>query len=139
MKTKPLRVATPSEGHDGLVGHRGARGHLGQRLSIWPPEAERAVELTRDLVALLVDRTMMPPTEQDEIRQRGWAAAGPMAHVMPLPDAHAAAREATASVSMVQRPPQRGRDGPGAGADLDQPARRIVTHQNPARVARQTP
>ncbi len=139
MKTKPLRVVTLSEGHDGLVGHRGLWRHLGQRSSIWPPETERAVELTRDPVAFLVDRAMTPPTEQDEIRQRGWAAVGRMAHMMPLPDAHAAAREATASVSMVQRPPQRGWSGPGANTDLDQPARRIVTHHHPARVARQPP
>jgi hypothetical protein len=139
MKTKPLRVVTLAEGHDGLVGHGGERRHIGQRSAIWPPEAERAVELTRNPIALLVDRTMMPPAEQDKIRQRGWATVSPVAHMMPLPDPHPAAREATASISVVQRPPQRGRNCPGAGTDLDQPARRIMTHHHPARVARQPP
>src|SRR5439155_3138310 len=66
-------------------------------------------------------------------------AVGPMADVMPLAERPTAAREAAAFVAMVQHAPERGRNGPGTGADLFDPAIRSVPHHHPARVAGQAP
>ena len=69
------------------------------------PEPELVIVESLDLIALLVDRPMMPPAQQREIRQRRGPALGPVPDVMALRDAHAAAREPTAAVAMLQRPP----------------------------------
>jgi len=58
-----------------------------------------------DRVALLVNRAVMSATQHREIRQRGRAAMGPVSDVMALAEADTAAREATAPVSMLERPP----------------------------------
>jgi hypothetical protein len=42
-------------------------------------------------------------TEQREIRQRGGAAVSPVANLMALTESHATAREATASIAVVER------------------------------------
>src|SRR5262245_44376004 len=70
-----------------------------------PSELELALSTVRHLIALLVDRAVMAPAEQDQIRQRGRTTASPMLHVVALGDAHAAAREATGRIAMVQRAP----------------------------------
>jgi hypothetical protein len=49
-------------------------------------ELQRAVGLPSDLIALFVHRTVMPPTEQREIRERRRAAGRPMTDVMALAD-----------------------------------------------------
>ena len=56
---------------------------------------------------------------------------------MPLAEREPAAGKAAALVPMVERPPKRRRDGPGAGADLDDLAIRGVPHHHAARVARE--
>jgi hypothetical protein len=61
--------------------------------------------MTIDLVALLVNRAVMPATEQREIRQRGRAPLRPVTDVMPLPEPDSAARETTAAVSVEERAP----------------------------------
>jgi hypothetical protein len=58
---------------------------------------------------------------------------------MALADPDGAAGEAAAAVPVLERPANRRRDRPGAGCDLDDPAVRSVLHDDPARVARQTP
>jgi len=95
---------TRPEGGDGITGHRRRRRDLGQRTPIGPLESERPIGRARDPVALLVNRTMMAATEQNQVRERGRATLGPVAHVMPLTDPHVAARKAAAPVSMLKRP-----------------------------------
>src|SRR5260370_24260653 len=84
-----------------------------------------------------MDRAVMPPAEEDEVRQRGGPALSPVAYVMPLADPHLAAREPAGPVPMEQCPPQRRRNDPGPSADVQQPSLAIVPHHDPARVARQ--
>ena len=48
------------------------------------PERQLAVRLSIDLVALLVDRAVVPATEHGEVRQRRGAAVGPVTDVMAL-------------------------------------------------------
>ena len=90
-----------------------------------------------DLITFLVHRAVMPATEHREVRERGRAALRPMAEMMPLAEADAAAREATALVPVVERAPQRWRNRPGPGSDLDGAPVLVVPHHDPARVARQ--
>ncbi len=55
-----------------------------------------------DVVAVLVDRAVMAATKQGEVRERGRAAFGPVAHVMPLAQREPAAREAATVVAVVK-------------------------------------
>ena len=75
MEMKPLRLVLHPEGLDGIGGHRGWRRNVGKRSAVRAPEPERSVGLSIDLIALLVDRAVMPATEQGEVRERGGAAA----------------------------------------------------------------
>jgi hypothetical protein len=86
-----------------IAGDPGRRRHRGQPSAIRATEAKLPVRLSIDLVPLLVDGTVMPATEQREVRERGGAALCPVTEVMALPEPHAAAREAAAPVAMVQR------------------------------------
>src|SRR5439155_25095828 len=80
------------------------------------PKPERAVGLPIDLVPLLVDRAMVPATEQGEVREPGRPALRPVGDVMSLAKRDPAARETAAAVPMVQRAPQRRGDRPGQGS-----------------------
>ena len=100
-------------------------------------EPELAVGVSIHLVALLVDRAVVPATEQREVRERGRAAVRPVADVMPLAERKPAAGKAAPLVPVVEHPPKGRRNGPGAGANLDDPAIGGVPHHHAARIARQ--
>jgi hypothetical protein len=78
---------------------------LRQELAVRPAELQRAVGLSLDLIALLVNRPMVPATEHGQIRERGGPALSPVSNVMALPEAHGAAREPAPVVSMMERAP----------------------------------
>jgi hypothetical protein len=137
IETKALRFMSYPESLDGLFWHCGRRRHLRQRPAIRPPEPQHPVRPTRDLVALLVHGPVMPSAEQREIRERCRPAVRPVAEMMPLPKADAAAGEAATPVPMVERPSQGGGNRPCPGPDLQQTPVVIVAHHHPARVARQ--
>ncbi len=50
-----------------IGGHHRRRRDVGQHAPVRPPELQRAVGLSDDLIALFVDGAMMAPTEQREI------------------------------------------------------------------------
>ena len=102
-----------AEGLDRIGGHWDRSGHLGQEPAIRPPERQRAVGLSIDVIALLVHRAVVPATEQREVRQRGRAALRPVADMMPLAGRQPAARKAAALVPVVERAPQRRGNCPG--------------------------
>jgi hypothetical protein len=102
---KALGVVTCAERFDGITGHRSGRWHLRQRPAVRAPERQCAVGPARDLEALLVHRAMMAAAEQREIRERRRPPVRPVAEMMPLAMAHAAAREAAAPVPSVERAP----------------------------------
>jgi hypothetical protein len=133
------RVVTHAESLDGITGHCGRRRHLRHRAAVRPPEPQRAVGAARDLIALLVDGTMMSAAKKREVRQRGWAPVGPVAEMMPLAEADPAAGEAAAPVPMVERASQGGGNRPGPGPDLDHAPSLIMVNHHPAGVARQAP
>jgi len=103
VETKALRFMSYPESLDGLFWHCGRRRHLGQRPAIRPPESQHPVRPARDLITLLVHGPMMPPAEQRKVRERGRPAVRPVAEMMPLAEAHAAAGEAATPVPMVER------------------------------------
>src|SRR5438477_7114671 len=105
MQDKPLRIVPRSDDFDGIVGHFVRKRNLGENPPVRTPEVELAVRLSLHLVALLVDRAVVPATEQSEIRQRGGTALRPVTNVMPLPEPHATAREAAAAVAVMERSP----------------------------------
>src|SRR5713101_5712423 len=115
-----LRVMTRAESLDGITEHRSRQLHLRERAAVRPSELKRPVGPARDLVALLVHRAVMPATEQREVRERGRAPVRPVAQVMPLAEADAAAREAAALVPMVERSPQGGGNRPRPRPDLQE-------------------
>ncbi len=94
-----------SQDSDGIGGDRSGRRNGGQQPAVWSPEAQFAVGLSSDLVALLVDGAVVAATEQGEIRERRGAPLCPVTDVMALAESHATAREAAAAVSVVERPP----------------------------------
>jgi len=52
-----------------------------------------------------VNGAVMPAAEKREVRERGGAALSPVMEMMPLAEAHAAAREAAATVPVLERAP----------------------------------
>src|SRR5213593_4589800 len=93
VESESLRVVSCAEGPGWILRHLLRRRDLGQRPAVRPPEREPAVGLSLDLIALLVDRAVVTATEQGEVRERGRAAFGPVAHVMPLAQREPTARE----------------------------------------------
>ena len=69
MDAEPLRLVPRPEGLDGIRGRRSGRRHLGQEAPVRTPEVELAVRLSIHRVALLVDRAVVPATEQREVRE----------------------------------------------------------------------
>jgi hypothetical protein len=136
---KALCVVIHTERLDRISGHRGGRRHLRERMPVRPPESKSPVGPTLDLETLLVHRAMMPATEQREIRERRRASVRPVAKMMPLAIAHAAARETATPVPMVERAPQGRGNRAGPGPDFHHPTIFVVAHHHPARVARQAP
>ena len=118
VEAEPLRVVLRAEGLDRIGGHRGRRRDLGQEPAVRPPELQRAVGLSIDLVALLVHRAVVPATEQGEVRERGRAALRPVTDVMALAEAAA-------------RSPGSGSPGPGGGARAATPGESSASGPRP--------
>jgi hypothetical protein len=105
VHAEPRGLVAVSQEQDG-IGVRARRSrNLGQELRIRSPKPQLVVAQSLDPISLLVDRPMMPPTEQREIRQRGRPAPRPVSEVMAFCDAHAAAGEPTAPVAVLQCSP----------------------------------
>jgi len=120
-----------------IASQHGGIGDIGDARAIWAMEYQHTVGLSFDLIALLMHRAVMPPTQHREVRQCRRAAARPVADVMPLADTHSTAWEATPAVSMVKRAPERRRNRPSTRSDLNDPAVGVVTHHHAGRIARE--
>src|SRR5262245_37049113 len=121
-----LCVMTLADRLDGVVRQRTRRRDIGSRGAVWPQKAERAIRRVDDPIAIFVDGPVKTKTEPHENAQNGRPALGPVADIVAPPPSELAAREAARSVSMLQGAPQRGRDRPGAGSDLEQSVLLVV-------------
>ena len=107
------------------------------RSAIRPPEPQLAVRASIDLEALLVYRAVVSPTQQHQVRERRGATLRPVMDVVTLAKTHATPREAAAAVAVVEGAAQSRRDRPRTSANFDNPSVGVVSHDHPARVARQ--
>jgi hypothetical protein len=132
------RVSVVSAQHAHRIGRqRGSARHVRQEPTVRPPEPKPSVGESIDPITLLVHRAVVSATQEREIRELRGPALSPVMDVVSLPDTHAAAREATPVVAMVQRPPESRRDRAGPGADLRHAPVRVMAHDDPARIAGQ--
>ena len=104
MQVEPVRIVARSEDLHRIAAYLRRRRDLGQKPAVRTAEPKVAVRLSIELVALLVDGAVVPATEQREIRERGGAPLCPVTDVMALAEPDATAREAAATVAVVQRP-----------------------------------
>ena len=93
VQVKPGRLVQCSERLDGIVGHRWRRRDIGQRPSVRLPETQLAVELSFDLIALLVDGAVMSPSTSTV-----HAPQTPCSHPTCVPVSRSCSRSASTSV-----------------------------------------
>jgi hypothetical protein len=62
VEAESLRLVLRPQGLDRIGGHRGRGRNLEQGTAVGPPESERAIGLSIDLIALFVDRAVVPAT-----------------------------------------------------------------------------
>jgi hypothetical protein len=86
-----------------MVGDSIRERHFVQSSTVRTAEAKLAVCLAIDSIAFLVNRPMMPATQDGQVRQRGWASLSPVTDMMALSESHVAAGKATAAVSVMSR------------------------------------
>jgi hypothetical protein len=86
----------------GIVGHPAGQRHRGQGAPVRASEYESAVGASIEPISLLVDRTVVTTTKHGEVGQYGRPSVCPVADVMAVAEAHAAAWKATATVAMLQ-------------------------------------
>ena len=103
VKVEPLRFMPRSQSVDGISWQRNPGRNLGKKSPVRTAESQLSVGVSLDLVALFMNRAVMPTTEDSEIRQCGGAAIRPVTYVMALADSHLAARETAAAVSVMER------------------------------------
>jgi hypothetical protein len=102
-----------------------------------PAKLELAILESRDLKALLVNRTMVATAQQDEVGEGRRPSLSPVLDMMRLAERQVAAREAATVVSIGECAAQGRRNRPRPRADLHDDAIGIVTHLHPAGIARQ--
>jgi len=88
----------------GITIHFRSTRDLEQQPAVRAAEPKLAIGLSIDLITLLVHGSVVPTTEHGQIRERSRATLGPVTDVMALSESNPAAREATAPISVVQRP-----------------------------------
>lgn len=104
VQDEPLSIVPRAEDLHGIAAHLGRRRDLGQKLAVRAAEPKLAICPSIELVAVLVNRAVVAPAEQGEIRWVSRAALGPVTDVMALPEPDPALREAAAAIPVVERP-----------------------------------
>ena len=88
----------------GIPGDGRLRGNVRERSPVGSSELECAVRMSHHRITVLMHRTVMPATEQHQIRERRRSPVRPVLDVVALTDADFAPREATPVVPVLQRP-----------------------------------
>jgi hypothetical protein len=84
VQNKPLRIVPRSQDLHRIARYFRRTRDLGQKPAVRAAESKLAVGPSIELVALLVNGAVVPPTEQGEIRERGRAPLSPVTDVMAL-------------------------------------------------------
>src|SRR5262245_24923887 len=139
MQREPSSSVARAQDEQGVVRDIDGRRNVWEDAAVGQAELQLAVRLPSDLIALFMHGSMMTTAEHGEVRQRRRSPLRPVAEVMALAEAHGAAREAAATVTMVECPPYRRRNRPCSSAHFDDAAVAGVAHDDAAGVARQAP
>jgi hypothetical protein len=75
--------------------------HFGKNSAVRTAKAKLTVRPSNDSIAFLVNRSMMPATQEGQVRKRGGASLSPVTDVMALPESYVATRKAAAAVAMM--------------------------------------
>ena len=67
MQHKPFRFILRSHRLRRIAGHFRTKWDLGEQLAVGPAESQLSVRLSIDLIALLMDGSMVPTAEHGEI------------------------------------------------------------------------
>ena len=114
-----MRVVLGFESACRIRGHQRGGRNVRQEATVWPTELEGAAGVAIDLVTLLMDRAVVPATEQREVRER---------------------RRATVSPSGARDDPRRGAARiPGSGSRGLDDAARAVSREESSASARRSP
>jgi len=101
-----MRFINGSQRRDHVSGDSREHRGIQQGLSVRPPKTERSIHLSRESIPILVDRTMMAPAQDHQIRECGRTAVRPVLDVMPLADGYMASGEPAVSIPMPECPPE---------------------------------
>src|SRR5438094_2835488 len=108
VQVKSLRLMPRSQHVEGISWQRSNSRNLGKKSPVRTAEAQLSVGVSLDLVALFVNRAVMPTTENSEIRKCGRAAIRPVTDVMPLAETEAGHLGRVASIPGSRRTPSAG-------------------------------
>jgi len=78
VQDEPIPIVSRSQELHCIARYFRRTRDLGQKSAIRATEPKLAVGLSLELVALLVNGAVVPPTEQGKIRERGGASLGPV-------------------------------------------------------------
>jgi hypothetical protein len=84
-----------------MVGDSIRDRHFVQNSTVRTAEAKLAVRLAIDSIAFLVNRPMMPATQEGQVRKDSWASLSPVTNVMALSEPHVAPGKPTTTVSVM--------------------------------------
>ena len=124
------------------VAIRSQLGRLRHREQRLPLRCEEDLPLcvATDPVAVLVDRPVMTPTQEDEVPERGLTSIGPVPDVVGIGEAEPTAKEAAPTVSGLERTAKRRWDRAGPPTQVKHRAvGRVVTHFDRPRITCQSP
>src|SRR5262249_14619602 len=94
-----------------------------------------AARLSLDLIALLVNRPVVPLAPHREVRERRRPAPRPVVNVVTLSHSHVTARKATAAVAVLQRSANRRGNRSCPRGHFDDATIPGMLHHHAARVA----
>lgn len=114
----------------------------GATSSSWPsvsPHCGCAVVTSGQQIAALVQQAMVATAQQDEVRNAGNAAGGPVPYVVGIADPGHAARELAMFVPGAERSTDRRRNRAGLPADVERCPALVVDHRHHRRVVAKAP
>ena len=105
IQGKSVRLMARSDDRDWIARHLPRSRNVWHDQAVRAPKLQRTVHSALDLIPLLVDRPVVSATQQREVGQRRGTAMHPVADVMTMAEANAAAWKPAAAIPMVESSP----------------------------------